>query len=266
MIHSITYWLKSAVVFLVVFFSATAFSVNFPASPNPFHYVNDYTDTLSVAEKNALENKLIAFSRETSSQIAVVMVPTTGEYEISQYTLELGDKWGIGRKQLNNGVLMLIAKADRKIFIAVGQGLEGVLTDAFLAQIIRNAITPSFKQNQYAAGINNGLDYIIAASKGEFAAEEEEESTLEQIIPFLMIAFFILAVVLGELNWRKQPYISPTNNHQLEQVIRQSTLGRNRRSGGGFGGGFGSGGFGGGSSGGGFGGGSFGGGGAGGSW
>ena len=266
MISNITYWLKSAVGFFVIFFSMTAFSADFPATPNPFRYVNDYTNTLSVTEKNALENKLIAFSRETSSQIAVVMVPTTGGYEISQYTFELGDKWGVGRNKLNNGVLMLIAKNDRKIFIAVGQGLEGVLTDAFLAQVIRNAITPNFKQNQYATGINNGLDYIIAASKGEFAAEEEEESTLEQIIPFLMIAFFILAVVLGELNWRKQPYISPTNNHQLEQVIRQSTLGRNRRSGGGFGGGFGSGGFGGGSSGGGFGGGSFGGGGAGGSW
>ena len=260
----LVYWLKSAVVFLAVFFTITVYAADFPATPTPFRYVNDYTGTLSANDQNALENKLRAYAQETSSQIAVVIVPSTGEYEISQYTFALGDKWGIGRKQLNNGVLMLVAKNDRKIFIAVGQGLEAVLPDAFLSQTIRNGITPYFKQNQYAAGINSGLDYIIAASKGEFAAADIEESEFENYIPLLMIALFIFLVVMSELKWRNQPYISPTNNHRLEKVIRQSTLGRGRNNGG-FGG-FGGGGFGGGSSGGGFGGGGFGGGGAGGSW
>ena len=104
---------------------------NFRLHQIPFHYINDYTNTLSSEHKQILENKLIAYSKETSSQIAVVLVPTTGEYEIADYTFALGDKWGIGRKNLNNGVLMLIAKDDRKVFIATGQGLEGVLPDAF---------------------------------------------------------------------------------------------------------------------------------------
>ena len=106
-------------------------AAEFPPAPNPFHYINDYTNTLSAEHKQILENKLIAYSKETSSQIAVVLVPTTGEYEIADYTFALGDKWGIGRKNLNNGVLMLIAKNDRKVFIATGQGLEGVLLMLF---------------------------------------------------------------------------------------------------------------------------------------
>lgn len=258
--------MKSAVVFLLVFLSLSASAVNFPPPPNPFHYVNDYTKTLTPSEKQLLENKLIAYSKETSSQIAVVLIPTTGNYDIAQYSFELGDKWGIGRKQLNNGVLMLIAINDRKIFIATGQGLEGVLPDAFLSRVIRNVITPAFKQGHYMLGIDRGLDYIIAASKGEYDAAQTEDDDWTQYIPIIMISIFVLFVLFGELSWRRTPYISPTNNHN-GQIFRQPPV-RRRRSGG-FGGGFGSGGgFGGfgGGSGGGFGGGGFGGGGAGGSW
>ncbi|TID19316.1 methanol dehydrogenase [Avibacterium paragallinarum] len=250
--------MKSAVVFLLIFFSLTANAVNFPPPPNPFHYVNDYTNTLMPSEKQLLENKLIAYSKETSSQIAVVLIPSTGNYGIAQYSFELGDKWGIGRKQLNNGVLMLIAVKDRKIFIATGQGLEGALPDAFLSQIIRNVITPAFKKGQYMLGIDRGLDYIIAASKGEYGAAIQDDEGLAQYIPLLMISAFVLIVLLGELGGRRTPYISPINPN------RTSTF--NRRNGGGGFGGFGGGSGFGGSSGGGFGGGGFGGGGAGGSW
>ena len=258
--------LKSAVIFFCIFMATTVSAVTFPDSPKPFRYVNDYTKTLSEKQLDALEAKLAAYSKETSSQIAVVIVPTTGEYEVSQYAFELGDKWGIGRKNLNNGVLLLIAKDDRKLFIAVGQGLQGVLTDALASQIIRNQIRPYFRNEQYAQGIDNGLDYIIAATKGEFAAQAEEENDFEDFVPFIMLALFILIVVMAEMNSRR-PYVSPTNNHVLNEVLRKSMSDRRRngRDGGGFGSGFGGGGFGGGS-GGGFGGGGFDGGGAGGSW
>lgn len=266
-------WLKSAVVFFVILMNS-AFAAEFPASPVPFRYVNDYTATLSENDRKVLENKLIQFSKETSSQVAVVIVPTTGDYDISQYTFELGDKWGVGRKEHKNGVLFLVAKNDRKVFIATGQGLEGVLPDAFLSQLIRQIILPNFKQGQYAAGIDQALDYIIAASKGEFAPQPEEEtSSFEDYIPFIMVCLFILFVLFGELSWRRDTYISPTNNHQIDELLRQSSKARRRGNavgyGSTFGGGFGSGssgGFGGGSSGGGFGGGGFDGGGAGGSW
>lgn len=254
--------LKSAVIFFCIFMATTVSAVTFPDSPKPFRYVNDYTNTLSEKQLGVLEAKLVAYSKETSSQIAVVIVPTTGEYEVSQYAFELGDKWGIGRKNLNNGVLLLIAKDDRKLFIAVGQGLQGVLTDALASQIIRNQIRPYFRNEQYAQGIDNGLDYIIAATKGEFAAQVEEENDLGDVVPFIILTLFILIVVMAEINSRR-PYVSPTNNHVLNEVLRKSMSNRHRngRDDGGFGGGFGGGGFGGG-----FGGGGFDGGGAGGSW
>ncbi|OOF70711.1 TPM domain-containing protein [Rodentibacter caecimuris] len=258
---------KSAVIFCFIFISFTASAAFFPEPPKPFRYVNDYTHTLSAENRQLLENKLIGYSTETSSQIAVVMVPTTGQYEISDYAFELGTKWGIGRKQLDNGVLLLIAKNDRKVFIATGQGLEGVLPDAFLAKVIRNAILPAFKQQQYAQGINEGLNYLIAASKGEFDPQNTEKNEYEKFIPFLMALIFIAFVLFGEFQWnRNEIYISPAQRDQLGRIVRQSSLNR-RRNGSGFGGGFG--GFGGGSGGsssGGFGGGGFGGGGAGGSW
>lgn len=231
----------------------------FPRTPQPFHYVNDYTATLSNNDRSYLEAKLNDYSKETSSQIAVVLVPTTGEYNIADYTFQLGNQWGIGRKQLNNGVLMLIAKQDRKIFIATGEGLEGALPDAFLAQLIRQVITPQFKQGNYAQGINQALDYIIAASKGEYQPNTEKE-TVTDFIPILFILLFIAIIFFNEVLGKKH-YVSPGYQHDpLSQVMRKAGR-RSRYTGGGFGG-FG----GGGGSSGGFGGGSFGGGGAGGSW
>lgn len=153
---------------------------------------------------------------------------------------------------------MLVAKQDRKMFIAVGQGLEGVLPDAFLSQLIRNQITPHFKEEQYAMGIHQGLDYLIAASKGEFDASQVVEETWEEYIPFLMIAIFVAFILFNE--FLPGDYVSPSRH---QSTSRTSSLPRYRRRSGGNGG---FGGFGGGGSGGGFGGGSFGGGGAGGSW
>jgi len=251
--------LKNMVFFIIFFTSFLVKATDLPDAPNPFRYVNDYTNTLSEQEKQYFENKLYQYGKETSSQIALVIIPTTGDEEIAQYTAQLGDKWGIGRKQLNNGVLLLVAKDDRKIFIATGQGLQGVLPDAFLSQVIRQGILPYFRQGQYAQGLNNGLEHIIAASKGEYAAQVEEEDLMDQIAPFIMVVIFVLFVLFGEISWRRKPYISPTTNHNLQNaaIIAASVLNSCRRGGRG-GGGFGSGG--------GFGGGGFDGGGAGGSW
>ncbi|MFD0965753.1 TPM domain-containing protein [Seminibacterium arietis] len=249
-----SYWQRSAVVFLLFLIAFPSFAVDFPPPPQPFRYVNDYTQTLTAAEQQFIEQHLRQFSKETSSQIAVVILPTTGEYEIADYAFALGDKWGIGRKQLDNGVLMLVAIKDRNIFIATGQGLEGALPDVFLARLIRNQILPHFKQGQYAQGIAIGLDNIIAAAKGEFAPLEQQESAVEKYIPLIFMVIFILFIFLGR---GKGVYISPSHHSG-------GLHSRRRGNSSGFGGGFG--GFGGGSNDGGFGGGGFGGGGAGGSW
>lgn len=250
-----------ALLALCVSLSAWA---NYPEPPNPFYYVNDYTNTLTQEEWRTLENALIENRSKTSSQIAVVIVPTTNGEEVSSYSFNLFNKWGIGRKKENNGVLLLIAKEDRKLFIATGRGLEGALPDAIASSIIRNEIRPFFQQGLYAEGIAKGLSAIMAAINGEYAPYTSYglDNTQPEEEPFDGLFFFIFAGVVIFLMFRprggKDIYISPSALDQLGQIARQS------RRHGGFGGGFG-GGFRGGS-GDSFGGGSSGGGGAGGSW
>ena len=239
-----------------LFFIKFAFAASYPPPPQPFRYLNDYTHNLTEKQQQTIEQQLINYSQKTSSQIAVVMIPSTNGIEIADYAFTLGDRWGIGRKQLNNGVLMLIAKNDRKIFIATGQGLEGTLPDAFLGKVIRQVITPAFRENHYATGIAQGLNYIMAASQGEFKPEQLQEPERHDYIPLLMVAFFFLVVFLSERHKRKT-YVSPRSRHYRPGNIYIGGDPFDHHNGGGFGGG---------SSGGGFGGGSFGGGGAGGSW
>lgn len=242
---------------LLVFSLST--QANYPPVPEPFRYVSDYTRTLTAQEQQTLEQALSDYGRKTSSQIAVVLIPSTNGEEIALYSTNLYNRWGIGREKLNNGVLLLVAKEDRKLFITTGYGLEGALPDAIASSIIRNDITPYFKQGQYAQGIAKGLSSIIAATQGEYAPlnETEENTELSGLEIFLAIAFIILFLFIQ--NMRGYAYISSS---QSDRIIRTTTnIGRS----GGFGGSS-NGGFSGGSSGGGFGGGRSGGGGAGGSW
>ena len=244
---------------VLMLFSLPAAAVTYPDAPNPFYYVTDYTkNTLSQQEWRTLEDALIANRAQTSSQIIVVIVPDTQGEAIATYATNLFNKWGIGRSKNNenNGVLLLVAKNDRKMFIATGRGIEGALPDAVAATIIRHNITPYFKESRYAEGIASGLSAIMTAINGEYtpyASYGEEESSIDEIGAIIFILFYPRG---------GSRYVSPSAAEQLGRVILNS-----RRSGG-FDGGFGGGSFGGGSHGSGdsFGGGSSGGGGAGGSW
>ncbi len=252
--------------------SLSSFAVEYPKAPDPFYYVNDYTNTLSQQEWRTLENALIENRSKTSSQIIVAIVPTTQGEEVAQYATNLFNKWGIGRTKNNenNGVLLLVAKNDRKLFIATGRGIEGALPDATASTIIRHNITPYFKQERYAEGIASGLSAIMAAINGEYAAydsygeEQQPFDDIDGLLFFLGIGLIIFVIFYPRGNSR---YVSPSMAEQLGREMMRAS----RRNGGfgssGFGGGFG-GGLGGGSRGSGdsFSGGSSGGGGAGGSW
>lgn len=254
---------------LFAFFSQNLLAADkYPAAPNPFHYITDYTQTLSAQEWRTLEDALIANRSKTSSQIIVVIIPSTEGEAIAGYATNLFNKWGIGRSKHNenNGVLLLIAKNDKKLFIATGRGIEGVLPDAIAASIIRNNITPYFKQDRYAEGIASGLSAIMAAINDEYAPYEHYGENSQETAPFDDfdgLFFFLIMGIVIFLIFRPRGsdrYISPNT---LEQVLRSR---RNHNMGGfsgGFGGGIGGGQRGSGDS---FGGGSSGGGGAGGSW
>jgi uncharacterized protein len=233
-----------------------------PQRPQPPKLVVDYTNTLAPDQIQALENKLVAFDDSTSNQIAIVIVESTGDRDISDFAVALGRAWGIGNKEFNNGILLLVAKADRKMWIATGYGLEGALPDATTKQIIENEIKPNFKENDFYRGLDEGTDAIIASTKGEYTAPEnyrkgKEKGGIPAIVIFIVI-FIILSIFKkggGGGHYNRRGYRNGVPGGLWWLAAGGLGSGGGHSSGGGSSGGFG-----------GFGGGSFGGGGSGGSW
>jgi uncharacterized protein len=137
-----------------------------PVPPLSAH-VTDLTGTLSPSEKQALEQKLAAWESRTTNQLAVLIVPTTKPETIEEYGIRVADAWKIGQKGKDNGAIFLIAKNDKQMRIEVGYGLEGDLTDVASRRIIGDTVAPLFSQGHFAAGINAGVDRIIAVVGGD---------------------------------------------------------------------------------------------------
>ncbi|MCS7036156.1 MAG: TPM domain-containing protein [Saprospiraceae bacterium] len=234
----------------------------FPPKPYPAVYVHDYSGWLSEQEKAFLENKLRHYADTTSTQVVVMIRPDIGDYDRASYAFELGNRWGIGRKDKNNGVVVLIVSEppQRGAFIATGYGVEGALPDITAGQIVRYLMIPRFKEGRYFEGINAGLDGIMAALSGEFQADQLEEAIH---IPLWVIILFLVLIFLF-IRFMIKHGTMYTGTGPIHRGPVRTYRGGRYWGGGWSGGSFGGGGWGGG--GGGFGGGSFGGGGAGGSW
>jgi uncharacterized protein len=189
---------RAAVVLAVVltFCGARGFGQTQTAIPVLSEYVTDQTNTLSEPERASLDARLRAFDDSTSTQIVVVVLPTIGQDVLEEVSLKIVEANKVGRKGKDNGALLLIVKNDRLIRIEVGYGLEGVLTDALSAQIIRREIAPRFKEGDFAGGIEAGVDAIMKATRNEYTAEpraQERERTFP--LPFVMlIIFFLIAL------------------------------------------------------------------------
>jgi uncharacterized protein len=252
-----------AIFFLVSLFAQAQIEKALPPRPNPPKLVTDQTGTLTPDQKEALERKLVAYDDSTSNQIAIVIIPSTGDYDISDYTFALGRAWGVGNKKNNNGVVVLVAKNDRKVFIAPGYGLEGAIPDITAKQIIDNEMLPNFKGNDFYRGLDEGTNALMEAARGEYKAPAGYANRGEKDggVPVLLIIIIIIVVIMiiSRGGGRGGSFMSRRGYRDFRgpPVIWFPTGGGG--GGGGFGGG-GGGGFGG------FGGGSFGGGGAGGSW
>jgi uncharacterized protein len=165
--------------------------------------VTDLTSTLAPADAQALVAKLAAWEQQTGNQLAVLIVPTTKPEPIEAYAIRVADAWKIGRKGQDNGALLLVAKDDKKLRIEVGYGLEGALTDATSRRIIAETIAPFLRQNQFAQGINAGVDQIISVvTKGEPmaatpASKPQARSGGGFPIEMLLIIVFVVVPVLG---------------------------------------------------------------------
>jgi uncharacterized protein len=253
-------------LFLFLFLFADAqIEKMIPPQPSPPRLVTDLTGTLTADQIGALEAKLVAYDDSTSNQIAVVIIPTTGDYDISDFSFALGRQWGVGNKKNNNGVVVLVAKNDRKVFIAPGYGLEGAIPDITAKQIVDNIIVPNFKGNDFYGGLDQGTDALMEAARGEYKAPQGygERGSKKKIpaLPLIIIMIVVFMIVSrgGGGGGRGGSFRSRRGFKSFRgpPIIWFPSGGGG--GGGGFGGG-GGGGFGG------FGGGSFGGGGAGGSW
>ncbi|MDO4735582.1 MAG: TPM domain-containing protein [Bacteroidia bacterium] len=242
-----------------------------PQRPQPPKLVNDLAGILTPSQVSAMEQRLVSFDDTTSNQIAVVIVPQLYGYDKAQLAYTIGQEWGVGNKETNNGLVILVkpkvGNSKGEVFIATGYGLEGVVTDALSRRVVERDMIPYFKVENYYGGINAALNRLLPIIAGEISVKEDEQGSLIPSIMFLLfiIAFIWIVSSSGKNNTKNigggggRRNFTATDAFILGSILGSS--GSSRSSGGSYGGGsFGGGGFGG------FGGGSFGGGGAGGSW
>lgn len=190
-------------LYLLLFFTAVGALVPIP---DLSHRVTDLTSTLSPAQANALENKLAAFEAERGSQIAVLIVPTTQPEDIAQFGIRVADAWKIGRKNVDDGVILIAAKDDRKLRLEVGYGLEGAIPDAIAKRVIAETITPYFKAGDFAGGIDAGVTQLMGLIEGEsLPAPKKAPAGQSANGSFMFILFggiivgFVLSAMLGRV-------------------------------------------------------------------
>ena len=253
--------LKLLLCFLFTQISFAQFDI--PEKPEFQTSVYDYAKVLSADEKAQLEEKLIRYSDSTSTQIVVITIESLKGEDIGILTPKWGQKWGIGGTAKNdNGVIILLAKAERKIWISAGYGLEDRLTAGIGGEITRNIIIPEFKAGSYYRGLDKGTDALFDVFKGKYKGERKQTKEKKfPVLPIIIIVVIILMLISRNKNSGGNSGNS-SGGPSLLDVIILSSLAGGRGSSGGFGGGSsGGGGFGGG-----FGGGGFSGGGSGGDW
>ena len=242
--------------------------IDIPPVPKLQTSVYDYAGVMNASEKSDLEQKLINYSDSTSTQIVVITIETLKGEDIGILTPKWGQAWGIGgSKENDNGVIILLAEKERKIWISPGYGVEDKLTAGITGELVRNVIIPEFKAGSYYNGLDKGADAIFDVLKGKYKGTRKQDSGESNSggLIFFIIIFVVLIIIISK-NKNNKNGGNRGGGMDLADIIILSSLGRGSGSGGGFGG------FGGGSSGGGggfgggFGGGGFSGGGAGGSW
>lgn len=256
----------------ILFVQVVAGQFTIPDKPKLQTSVYDYANLLSASQKTALESKLINYSDSTSTQIVIATIETINNEDIGILTPKWAQEWGIGQAKEDNGVFVLLANKERKIWIAPGYGVEHLLTAGIGGEITRNIIIPEFKKGDFYSGLDKGSDAIFEVLIGSYKNNKEQQSSSEGI-PIFVIVFIVFIVLLIIFSKKIKGggngggYRKDSTAAAILEAIILSGAGRSNRGfgsggfGGSSGGGFGSGGFGGG-----FGGGGFSGGGSGGSW
>lgn len=193
----------SLAAILAVFYGLAAGAREIPALTAR---VNDYAALLSSSTEKQLEIMLASLEREESTQLAVLTSPSLEGESLEEFSLKVAEKWQLGRKGLDNGALLLIAREERKIRIEVGYGLEGTLTDLESGQIIRNIITPRFRNGNFDGGVTDGVAAMVAAVRGEFNEQDFTGSSRgadSELAGFFIFITFLLFNI-GRILHRKK--------------------------------------------------------------
>jgi uncharacterized protein len=174
--------------------------------------VVDQTATLNEAQRSALEAKLAAFEAQAGPQIVVLLVPSTAPEDIASFAQRVGESWKIGRREVGDGLLIVVAKNDRKLWIAPAKALEGAVPDLAARQIVQNTISPAFKQGDYAGGLNAGIDALMARIQGENLPAPQAKGSgsssgsglgIEELLMFFFVGVPIIGSVLNGIFGRK---------------------------------------------------------------
>lgn len=188
-------------IFLIILFFLNSLSANISDYfPKLDGRVIDKVDLLTTTTKTNLNTILHKHEQESSNQIVVVILDSLNGYEIDEFTYQLGRHWGIGQKQKNNGVILLISMEERKIRIEVGYGLEGALTDKIAYEIINYTLKPNFKMNNFDNGVLEAINEIIKVIKGEYQSKKEEIQITKKFDEILVAIYFIIIFVSAFLN------------------------------------------------------------------
>lgn len=197
-------WVRAFVLgALWLLIAGPSFGQGLLALPGLSGRVIDQTGTLDAASKASIESRLAEFEAARGTQVVVVMVPTTQPEDIADYTQRLGDAWKIGRRDIGDGVLFVIAKDDRRLRIATSKTLEGAIPDLVARRIIDNAVVPAFRRNDYAGGVRAGVEQILAQVAGENlpAPQSRDQGPTADLSAFdlLIVLAFAVPIVSGVL-------------------------------------------------------------------
>lgn len=195
----------------LVLLIGTVFASMAPASshaaevpPAPTQFVTDKAGVLSASLEAELNRKLESFETETSNQVVVYVDRRLAEdWELEEFAADAFKAWGVGQEGRDNGVLFVVFTEDRRARIEVGYGLEGALPDALANQVLEEQAIPSFREGGWATGINNGVDGIISATKGEYVGTGEGEGESEGSSSWIWFLGFLILIQLVQWLWRR---------------------------------------------------------------
>ncbi len=195
---------KSLMVILLYIFATLSWAEIEVAIPPLKTHVTDLTHTLTKSEITQLEQQLAEYEIKKGTQVAILLVSTTQPETIEQYSMRVAEDWKLGRKGVDDAVLLLVAKNDRALRIEVGYGLEGVLPDVVAKRIIDEFIVPKFRKGDFAAGIQAGIDHILKTIEGEplpppSIKRDTDISNEPSIILNNIIPILLLSLVLGRM-------------------------------------------------------------------